>query len=55
MKTMVRLLFAFAVACSAAPPPTAGELQNAVNLSRDACRRLLEVTGAVPLGAGGAP
>jgi len=53
------LLLAYAAACSGSPPPTAQDLQTAVNLSRDACQRLLDVTEA-PLpeadgGAGGGP
>jgi hypothetical protein len=34
----------FSTQCSSSPPPTARDLNTAVNLSRDACRVLLDAT-----------
>jgi hypothetical protein len=50
-------LSALLLACGSSPPPPRQTLQEAVNLSRDACKRLLDVTDAsliTPYGEGGA-
>ena len=50
------VVLVFSLQCSGSPPQP-GDLQRAVNLSRDACQRLLDVTED-PLpegGSGGAP
>lgn len=47
------LFAALLLSCSSSQPPKQPTLSEVVNLSRDACKRLLDVTEPIPVAEGG--